>query len=148
MKTVERQKICSNCDGRIPQDAVQCPYCFTPQQNSLDNSSSKSYGAPVQENFLYSPPYSTPKPPETSYSKTPEAQEAALKVSEPASFWPILLLTVGGNLFTLGILQFLFSDHGVVHLEINGSYWFLMVLVSLPLFYFGLKNINTTKPTN
>jgi hypothetical protein len=62
------------------------------------------------------------------------------EVSETKSFWPLLSLVVGGNLLTLGILQFFFSDHGIVRLEINGSYWFLMLLAALPLFYFGLKS--------
>ena len=119
MKSVERLKMCPNCDGRIPQEASQCPYCFT----TLQVESPK-------ENFQYT----APKP---SYSE----KEAVAVQEETSAFWPILLMTVGGNLLTFGILQFIFSDHGVIHLEINGSYWFLMVLVALPLFYFGLKNI-------
>jgi hypothetical protein len=138
MKTVDRLKMCPNCDGRIALDAAQCPYCFT----TLQVEAHKSYTPPpVQENFLYSAPYSS-KPAESA-PKTIPSQEAALPLEKEEdqnpAFWPILLLTVGGNLFTLAILQFLFSDHGIVRLEINGSYWFLMLLVSLPLFYFGLK---------
>ena len=139
MKTADRQKICANCDGRIPHEATQCPYCFT----TLQVEAHKVYNTPpVQENFLYSPPYST-KPSETASKNTPLESVATMEKEDAQNkaFWPILLLTVGGNLFTLGILQFFFSDHGTVRLEINGSYWFLMVLVSLPLFYFGLKNI-------
>ncbi|HEY5234696.1 MAG TPA: hypothetical protein VIJ14_00850, partial [Rhabdochlamydiaceae bacterium] len=62
------------------------------------------------------------------------------EVSETKSFWPILSLILAGNLLTLGILQFFFSDRGIVRLEINGSYWFLMLLASLPLFYFGFRS--------
>jgi hypothetical protein len=147
MKTVDRQKMCPNCDGRIPHESAQCPYCFT----TLQVEAHKVFNAPpVQENFLYNAPYSA-KPAEEAravpkstalYGEKEGVATMEKEEAENKAFWPILLLTIGGNLFTLGILQFIFSDHGTVHLEINGSYWFLMLLVSLPLFYFGLKNIS------
>lgn len=145
MKPVDRQKICPNCDGRIAYDATQCTYCFAALPS--DNSSSKLFTPPPsQDNLsaLYSPPYSAkaeePKPvSKTSiYSEKDIAENT--EAADTKSFWPLLFLTLGGNLFTLGILQFFFSDHGVMRLEINGSYWFLMLLVSLPLIYLGLKN--------
>ena len=131
MKTVDRLKICPNCDGRIPQEASQCPYCFT----TLQVENSKNF-APAQENFLYQDQPKTASKP--SYSE--KESTAIIEEITTSNFWPILLMTVGGNLLTLGVLQFIFSDHGVVRLEINESYWFLMILVALPLFYFGLKN--------
>ena len=152
MKPVDRQKICPNCDGRVAYDATQCTYCFTALQ--VDSSAPKIFTPPTpQETFstLYSPPYSS-KPADETPSKimpktTPiyaEKDGSAVidrtEASETKSFWPLLSLILGGNLLTLGILQFFFSDHGMIHLEINGSYWFLMLLASLPLFYLGLKS--------
>ena len=155
MKPVDRQKICPNCDGRVAYDATQCTYCFATLQ--VDNSAPKLFTPPAppssQESFssLYTPPYSSKpasEPLETKAAKmTPiyaEKDGSAIidrtEVSETKSFWPLLSLILGGNLLTLGILQFFFSDHGIVRLEINGSYWFLMLLASLPLFYFGFKS--------
>ncbi|MBS0649046.1 MAG: hypothetical protein JSS10_07495 [Verrucomicrobia bacterium] len=145
MKPVDRQKICPNCDGRIAYDATQCTYCFAtlPQ----DNTSSKIFGS-SQDNLtaIYTPPYPTKaetEPKTTSKAAVYPEKESPLTENAPTdvkSFWPLLLLCLGGNLLTLGILQFFFSDRGVVRLEINGSYWFLMVLLSLPLLYLGLKN--------
>jgi hypothetical protein len=155
MKPVDRQKICPNCDGRVAYDATQCTYCFATLQ--VDNSAPKIFTPPTtpQETNLYAPPYSS-KPAsepletrqETKIAKTTpfyaEKDGSAVidrtEVSETKSFWPLLSLVIGGNLLTLGILQFFFSDHGMVRLEINGSYWFLMLLASLPLFYFGFKS--------
>lgn len=149
MKPADRQKICPNCDGRIAYDATQCTYCFAtlPQENS----SSKIFGS-SQDNIsaLYTPPYSTkaePEPKAASKAAIYPEKENPLTENTQAdvkSFWPLLLLSIGGNLLTLGILQFFFSDRGVVRLEINGSYWFLMVLLSLPLLYLGLKNSSKT----
>ena len=149
MKPVDRQKICPNCDGRVSYDATQCTYCFTPLH--ADNSAPKIFTPPTPQETFYNPPYSskTAEPqetrvlPKTTPIYTEKDGSAVIDKTEPSetkSFLPILSLILGGNLLTLGILQFFFSDHGIVRLEINGSYWFLMLLISLPLFYFGLKS--------
>jgi hypothetical protein len=151
MKPVDRQKICPNCDGRVSYDATQCMYCFTTLQ--VENSVSKLFNAPSDNLSIYTPPYSA-KHSEASESKTavpksaspysPQEAVTALDKGEAEAnpgFLPILFLTIAGNLLTIGLLQFFFSDHGTVRLEINGSYWFLMVLASLPLFYLGWKKL-------
>lgn len=155
MKPVERQKMCPNCDGRIPYEATQCPYCFTHQQ--VDSSASKSFNPPTSDplSALYPPPYSSRSneniEPKTAAktatlpdSASPMMNMAATE-SESIPFWSILMLTLGSNLLTLGILQFFFSDHGVLRLEMNASHWFLMLLVATPLIYFGLKNLSSKK---
>jgi hypothetical protein len=128
MKPVDRQKICINCDGKVAFDTTQCPYCF---------ATLKAEATPKPDSFsaLYTPP--SAKPTENVY--TPK--EISTEPSQQ-TFWPILALVVAGNLLTLGLLQFFFSDHGVVHLEINASYWFLILLVALPLFYVGWRNFS------
>ena len=135
MKPIDRQKICTNCDGRVAYDATQCPYCFAALR--VDASAPSKISTPSPDNFsaLYTPLSS--KPSESIFSP----QEAPTEAS-PQSFWPLLALVVAGNLLTLSILQFFFSDHGVVQLEINASYWFLILLVALPLFYLGWKNLS------
>lgn len=135
MKSADRQKICPNCDGKVAYDVTQCPYCFATLR--AENSPSPK-SAPPQDSFsaLYTPLHPTSKPAEALYSDKDQ------ETSDTQSFWPLLALTIGGNLLTLSVLQFFFSDHGVVRLEINGSYWFLMLLVSLPLFYLGWKNLS------
>ena len=141
MKPVERQKMCPNCDGRIPQESTQCPYCFA--QLSADSSNSKNT-TPVTDplSALYPPPYTT-EAKITAKAVDPVSQVETASDSIP--FWSILMLALGSNLLTLGILQFFFSDRGVLRLEMNASYWFLMVIVSIPLIYFGLKNLASKK---
>lgn len=150
MKPADRQKMCPNCDGRIAYDATQCPYCFaTLQVESAQGSLFKNQSFQDSLTNLYAPPYSAKKP-ETEEKKSP------VKTSEPKSmanvmekeevqdnkgFWPILLLSLAGNLFTLGVLQFFFAEEGIVKLEVNGSYWFLFILLAIPLFYFGIKQV-------
>lgn len=62
-----------------------------------------------------------------------------------SSFWPILLLSIGANLLTIGLLQLFFSENGVLRLEWNSSYWFVYCLAAFPLFFFGFKKANALK---
>lgn len=146
MKPADRQKMCPNCDGRIPYEATQCPYCFATMQ--LDAAKNQTFQDSLTS--LYSPPYSSKagtlfsNEEKQSSSKEPLAAAAVEKEEgeENKSFWPILFLSLAGNLFVLGVLQFFFSEEGMVKLEINGSYWFLFILLSLPFFFFGWKKLN------
>jgi hypothetical protein len=142
MKPVERQKMCPNCDGRIPQESAQCPYCFAQLQidSSLPKSAATSTTDPLSA--LYPPPYSSPEVKQTIKTSSGMAEALpAEAANDSIPFWSILMLALGSNLLTLGILQFFFSDHGILRLEMNASYWFLMVIVAAPLIYFGLKNL-------
>lgn len=53
----------------------------------------------------------------------------------------LLLLSLGGHLFTLAWLLFFFSDHGKLVLEWKSKYWFVYLLLSLPLVYKGWKKL-------
>ncbi len=72
-----------------------------------------------------------------------DASEDQQMESNKSSFWPILLLSIGGNLLTLGLLQLFFSDGGYLRLEWNSSYWFVYCLAAAPLFFFGFKKVNS-----
>ena len=145
MKPALPQKMCPNCDGRIPQESTQCPYCFA--QLSADSSAPKSTSVADPLSALYPPPYST-EAKTTAQKSSSVAADPASQAESPSDsipFWSILMLALGSNLLTLGILQFFFSDRGVLRLEMNASYWFLMVIVSIPLIYLGLRNLASKK---
>jgi hypothetical protein len=97
--------------------------------NFLVNEEKKFFGAATEK--------SDELPHREQASSKEDEQEKELN----KSFWPIFALSVAGNLFVLGVLQFFFSDSGVVKLEMNAEYWFLFLLVSAPLFYFGIKKL-------
>lgn len=150
MKPADRQKMCPNCDGRVAYDATQCPYCFATLQveGAVQGSLFKHQTLQDSLTNLYAPPYGArpaePTEEKKMSPKTPEPTVAAASMekeeaSDNKNFWPILFLSLAGNLFTLGVLQFFFSEQGLVKLEVNGSYWFLFILLSFPLFYFGFK---------
>jgi hypothetical protein len=67
------------------------------------------------------------------------AVEAVVHEEKQNPFWSILLLSLGTNLFVLGLLQFFFSDQGVLRLEWNSAHWFFYCLGAIPLLFFGWK---------
>lgn len=170
MKPTDRQKMCPNCDGRIAFDATECPYCGTEQIIKAEEAAQPSLfkNLPSQENLasFYTPPYAgtqmspagidpSAKKPEAFKKVSSDGRAASAPLTAAAiqaeqqdalaknAFMPILLLMLGGNLLMLGLLQLFFSDHGILRLEWESSYWFLYCLIALPLFYFGLRKVKT-----
>jgi hypothetical protein len=68
-----------------------------------------------------------------------EQEETEVGEGEKSSFWALLLLSIAANLATIGLLQLFFSDNGFLRLEWDSSYWFVYLLIALPLFFLGLK---------
>ncbi len=134
MKTAERQKLCPNCDGRIAVELSQCPYCFAMlaagEEQKIENAGYRP---------LYQPQQIDPVAAEESKKMVEEEPQEIAEQKEKKSFWSILALSIGGNLATLGILEFLFAEKGRVYLEINAEYWFLFLLLAFPLLYWGFK---------
>ncbi|MCX6987406.1 MAG: hypothetical protein NT065_04540 [Chlamydiae bacterium] len=171
MKLIDRQKICSNCDGRVPIESEQCIYCgagcSTPQEE-VDASPISDYRS-IQDSLTspYPPPYSKES---SQYMKndkeknkpkplTRESPDNQLHVSlgkynlsqgmanvdidekqpQKSSFSPLLFLLMGSNLLIIGLLQFFFSERGILRLEWDSTYWFIYCLIASPLIYLGLK---------
>jgi hypothetical protein len=167
MKTSDRQKMCSNCDGRISYEATICPYCGT-EQAPLEPESQmplfKNQSLQDSLTTLYSPPYSqknssfqeepapVKKKPEifkevkstfSTNSGNPmpinETENSSTAGSKQNPIVPLLILSLGSNLFILGLIQFFFSKEGFLNLQWDASFWFIYTLISLPLLYLGYK---------
>lgn len=184
MNPKDRQKMCTNCDGRIPYGDDVCPYCAAEQKSNVSpvNQVKDLHHQSLQDSLtsLYSPPYGgkstglmnpsiekkeLPNINKFESLKEPMAENrfnnssSALGIptiptqtseeqhsgEDKSSFWPILLLSIGANLLTLGLIQLFFSDNGFLRLEWNSSYWFAYCLAALPLFFFGFRKANTMK---
>jgi hypothetical protein len=165
MKPVDRQKMCTNCDGRVPFESDICPYC------SSDLSKIPEMEVPKQDPFsrnqaiqdsltsLYAPPYKGKK------VESPKSQPKESRIVPPAHhggtaalpgalpreegdekvgktiLLSILSLSIGSVFFILGLLQVFFSEQGVLKLEWSTKYWFIYLLGSLPILYFGYRKV-------
>jgi hypothetical protein len=116
---------------------------------------------------LYSPPY-TPnqkgfgvptytdsyRDPSSSYKELPSQEPARSiettyaheekKEKVEVGLWPLLFLSVGMNLLTIGLLLFFFSDRGRLILEWNSYYWFVYCIIATPLLMFGWRLLNSS----
>lgn len=170
MKPSDRQKICSQCEGRVPLDSKECLYCsadLTAPALAEQPSSPFSHQS-LQDSLasLYKPPYSgkgakEQKSPAPAFKEAPSLKHRPVSPSpaEPiattsmesegqeaeSSFGPLLLLSIGAVLLMLGLLQLFFSDNGVLRLEWNSSYWFVYCLGALPVLFFGFRAVNKLK---
>ena len=77
MKPTERQKLCTSCEGRIPLDANQCPYCAVEQSTS---GQAYLHHKTIQESLtsLYPPPYATKADKESTAAEKKFQQAAAV----------------------------------------------------------------------
>lgn len=166
MSESEKVKMCPFCEGDVPVQASLCKYCGS----SLAKEDAKSsFYATEQDSLssLYEPPYSAAKKrqdteqavdkdyydaPEfssedseeyTPVEKKPKKSKKAKakKKKESLQVGALLLMSLGGHLFTLGWILCFFSDHGRVVLEWNSHYWFLYLVFSCPFFYQGWKRL-------
>jgi hypothetical protein len=159
MKPTDRQKVCTHCDGRIPLDALQCPYCSAVQAGHGEGPQGMFKNQSLQDSLtsLYSPPYSSKGPGKPTIpqeeKRGPASYDQAASYSlekeevedQKKGLWPILLLSMGGNLLTLGLLQLFFSSEHRLTLEWNSGYWYLYCLLSAPLIYLGFRRVNQIK---
>lgn len=163
MKLKEKEKMCPFCEGSVAWEATECKFCGS----SLVKATRKAAAYQTQDSLasLYDPPYAPNKksnaygiPPTESvtanYSQQPEEETPAAppkqkpaketkekEDDESASLGSLLLLSLGGVLFTLSWLLFFFSDHGRVILEWKSRFWYIYLLLSLPLIYKGYKKL-------
>jgi ribosomal protein L40E len=169
MQTKEKSKMCPHCEGSIPIDAVECRYCGS----SLQKKEEKKMAYQTEDSLasLYEPPYAPNRTSPNRYSLSrddpypkeeeldTEEEEDLFKKKEPISrlkkekvtdeeekshIGSLLLLSIGGHLFTLAWLQFFFSDHGILALSWKSRYWPLYLFLSLPFIYHGWKKLKNS----
>jgi len=172
MNDHEKQKMCWNCDASVSRDATYCPFCGSDLMSHIRSEtageerrgemfSSKSLDESLAS--LYKPPYSVRdhegygvprndmrkrRSPYDAFAHEDEApysdeiEEEPLVQKRLGGGWPLILLSIGGHLMTLGLLLFFFSSGGKLTLEWNSRYWFIYCFASLPVLYFGWRMLN------
>lgn len=171
MGAKEREQMCLECNGRIPLEALSCPYCgahFSHLTEELPMS--KPTNSQDSVNSLYPPPYrgatsasageekKSPlfvKPQEAKIEKK-FAQPAPSSLGLPSTpetktqedsgyFWPLLLLSLAANLFLIGFLQLCFSEGDHLTLQWNSKYWFVYCLLAIPCCLMSFKKMKAFK---
>ena len=151
MEMTQKKKLCPNCEGNVSYDAIFCPYCRADLSRAAQKPEAQEGKSQASESLasLYRPPYlvreshgyGVPDERESSYEEPQEEEYFEEEKKEPGnrSVWALLLLSVGGNLLTLGLLILFFSEAGRLTLEWKSGTWFLYCFLSAPFLFLGWK---------
>jgi hypothetical protein len=158
MSAVPQKKLCWNCDGNIPREVDNCPYCRVYlHATELEEDSSWN------PTYRFSKTEEIPSPLYQAQSEYEEAREQEDTLSlvqnntgqrdqtEDVLMWsvtfaqlkrdvfPLLFLMMGSVFFLFGVVLLLFSQNGTLTLQWQGSDAFYFLLFALPLIGFGWK---------
>lgn len=149
MSTKTHKKLCWNCDGYVHIYEMQCPYCGAnlteypsdkkEQETSLSEAIEQS-AHHVQSNYS-EPPYGHFE--ELAEQKKALPQEYEIKEEKDLDnpLATLLLLLPGSVLLLLGLAMLLFSAEGYLTFRFKAKFWFVYLIGSLPLLYFGYKTL-------
>jgi hypothetical protein len=149
MKAKPKKKLCWNCEGNVSLQIENCPYCgvyVSPGNEDKENLFSPPYGPQVEnKQDIPTPPYAVNShtlegstTAQDSDLQETEDEKALDEIVEIKHFiQPLVLLLAGSVFFIFGLTLLLFSHQGVFSLKWNGNYWFLYLLISLPMIGFG-----------
>ena len=142
--------MCWSCEGRIPDEAENCPYCgvyISPHQHLVQDH-------PQQAPYPYFG-QSNQKIPIAPYRG--KAEEPTEKPKEEVADAPVprgdvldVLLPLGmllsGTCFLLfGFALYFFSENGILVLRWNADLWPYFAFASLPLLIFGWRYLESMK---
>jgi len=135
------KKLCWNCEGNVEKEAVQCLYCGVTLTPSYEDEAPPYQISSQQSTSIPFPPYNSSEtnqegiqPIHPSLGSTAESHIISI---------PFALLLSGIVLFLFSLILLFFSKDGVLTLKWNAHYWFLYLVIALPLLLFGWKLLKT-----
>ena len=160
MSPKDKVKMCPFCEGSVAFDRDDCNYCGSSFSKQSAKKSSL-YSSNDSLAALYDPPYSKDRTSSRfgirvneEIEEEVEEKEAPKKIEKKAikrdsdeghKLGSILLLSIGGQLFTLAWLLFFLSDDGKLTLEWTSKYWPIYLLISFLFIMQGWKKLKLVK---
>lgn len=151
MNAKKNTKLCWNCEGELDRHALQCLYCGVNLNTAAEEIKSPAspmtpqapkFIAPAEplRPFSY-PPYSKSEVDwaTSEQEETDEREDLTEAEGGKILSWPFALLLSGIVLTLFALILLLFSTEGVLTLRWNARYWFVYLLLALPLLIFGWK---------
>ena len=153
-----KKKLCWNCEGRASFQDENCPYC------GVYLSPLSISGKEDKEDNLFAPPYRLDTSsedndvPPSPFAAPEEAKEEAKADILPAeglqkpiinqlnsAIISLMLLLAGSVFLFFSLALLLFSRNGVLTLHWNGDIWFVYLILSLPMLFFGWRYLQQSK---
>lgn len=147
MTAKTKKKLCWNCEGNVSIQDASCPYCGVSVENTPimgNDAVTKSIHSPYQ--LVNTPGQPLPSASYTDPEKEKDNENPTEGKKEPSSeemkniTLSLILLLLGMALVIFGLILWIFSNkNGVLTLSWNSSYWFLYILIGLPMLYAGWR---------
>ncbi|MGE3954110.1 MAG: hypothetical protein AB7F31_02790 [Parachlamydiales bacterium] len=158
MTAVKNRKLCWNCEGSVHIHATKCPFCSTdltagtsPHLEHVEPLSPYTPPNRQQKTTAPAPPYNPQRGYEIDsaaeeYGTQFRAEEPQQQVEEeeeagPTNALPLLLLLPGIFFLLFGLVLVLFSHDGELTMRWNARYWFVYLLIAMPMLYFGWRTL-------
>lgn len=158
MESTPKKKLCWNCDGQVALQEELCPFCGVYLSPSLDAGAPESVQtlAPPyrivttqEENnkFIPQSPFNLDQPQESTQEPF-TAIELSPVIGLKEMLFTMILLFTGSLFFLFSIFMFLFGYNGTFSLSWNADYWYVYLIIALPLFVFGWRGLSLLKETD
>jgi hypothetical protein len=137
--TSKKTKLCWNCDGVVERSTENCIYCgvyLHPDQETHDDSDDEESESLPEHKPIYSK--------EGAQEEAPRRQTAPKAHHEDPKgiLFSFLFLLTGSFFLLFSFILYFFAKDGVFVLRWNAEYWYIYLLVALPLLFAGWKALH------
>jgi len=147
----KKTKLCWNCEGVVDRSSENCIYCgvyLHPEKEDLqeerdDVSATPLYTPQDQEDEEYEPHYQSKEDEKIIYEEihAEETKKEASSEDIRGVILPLVFLLAGSIFMLFGLILYFFSKDGVFVLKWNANYWFIYLLIAIPLLYIGWRTL-------
>ncbi|OGN55668.1 MAG: hypothetical protein A3D96_01060 [Chlamydiae bacterium RIFCSPHIGHO2_12_FULL_44_59] len=145
MKAKKRQKLCYHCEGDVDLEVIVCPFCAADLRVEKPEVQRPAYnpGTHLKNVSTQASLYPSSQPSKNKEEAIAEGvQEPLEETEEEKTLWaPMIFLTLGFQLFLLGLLMLFFSHGGILMFKWDARFWFFYILAAFPLVVFGYKKL-------
>lgn len=156
MNARPKKKLCWNCEGNVSLKAEICPYCGVSVVGLPSEMSSETPVAPYrlvnpsQESSIPISPYMEEDSEsfedlenEPKIEAEVEHRDGRDKDDTKKVVLVLALLLLGSVFLLFGFVLFLFSEQGYLTLHWHSGYWFVYLVLAIPLLFFGFRSLHT-----
>jgi len=149
--TTKKTKLCWNCEGVVDRSSENCIYCgvyLHPEKEELEEEYEEGEAKPHytpqdHEGEEYEPHYQSEEDEKIIYEEihAEETKKAATSEDIKGVILPLVFLLAGSIFMLFGLILYFFSKDGVFVLKWNANYWFIYLLIAVPLLFIGWRTL-------
>ena len=151
MNKIQKKRLCWNCESQVSMDVETCPICGVSVVPAFLEGASVNFAPPYSlgtgNDFgIPKSPYSTESSSASLDSvsgneDTEETEEQPALDEFKKVLITVIFLFTGSVFFIFSLALALFSQNGILTLQWDGDYWFIYILVAIPLLIIGWRSL-------